>query len=106
MSKDNTNLYTINTKKTYNEIKNYSITTKQKIYKTDNFAMSYACPNISKKIYEVCGENDRAAYGQQVLKSISEKLTVEFEKSFTERNLRKMRQLYLVFQFGPHCEPN
>ena len=53
MSKNNTNLYTINVKETYDEIKNYSITTKQKIYKTDNSAMSDAYPNIGKKIYKI-----------------------------------------------------
>ena len=54
--------------------------------------------NIGKKIYEVCGENDRAAYGKQVLNDISNKLTAEFGKGFSVPNLRKMRQFYVMFQ--------
>lgn len=33
--------------------------------------------NIGKQIYEVCGENDRAAYGKQLLQFLSDKLTAE-----------------------------
>ena len=53
--------------------------------------------NIGKQIYEACGENDRAAYGKQLLRYLSEKLTEEFGKGFDERNLRNMRQFYLTF---------
>ena len=56
---------------------------------------------IDKKIYEVCGENDRAAYGKQILKDISKKLTVEFGKGFSSPNLRKMRKFYILFQKRP-----
>ena len=53
--------------------------------------------NIGKTIYEICGENERAAYGKQILNDISDRLTVEFGKGFTVRNLRAMRQFYLAF---------
>ena len=53
--------------------------------------------NIGKTIYEVCGENDRAAYGKQVLKDLSEHLTEEFGKGFSVQGLRNMRQFYLAF---------
>lgn len=53
--------------------------------------------NIGKAVYEVCGENDRAAYGKQVLKYISERLTAEFGKGFSVQGLRNMRQFYLAF---------
>lgn len=33
--------------------------------------------NIGKQIYEACGENDRAAYGKQLLQFLSDKLTAE-----------------------------
>ena len=48
-------------------------------------------------IFKACGDNDRAAYGKQVLQFISERLTAEFGAGFTERNLRNMRQFYLLF---------
>ncbi len=64
----------------YSEIRTYIVGAKQQIYKAVNYAMVEAYWNIGRKIYEVCGENDRAAYGKQVLKDISQKLTVEFGK--------------------------
>ena len=54
--------------------------------------------NIGKKIYEICGENDRAEYGKQVLKDISRKLTAEFGNEFSIQNLRRMRQFYINYQ--------
>ena len=53
--------------------------------------------NIGKTIYEICGENERAAYGKKVLKYISDRLTKEFGKGFDESNLRNMRRFYLTF---------
>jgi predicted nuclease of restriction endonuclease-like (RecB) superfamily len=52
---------------------------------------------IGEAIFKECGDNDRAAYGKQVLQFISERLTAEFGSGFTERNLRNMRQFYLLF---------
>ena len=54
--------------------------------------------NIRKQIYEACGENERAAYGKQLLNFLSDKLTAEFGKGFKIANLRNMRQFYLTFQ--------
>lgn len=42
--------------------------------------------------------NTRADYGKSVLKDISEKLTKDFGKGFDERNLRKMKQFYNMYQ--------
>ncbi|OGW80328.1 MAG: hypothetical protein A3G33_01105 [Omnitrophica bacterium RIFCSPLOWO2_12_FULL_44_17] len=42
------------------------------------------------------GKN-RAAYGESLLQSLSEKLTRDFGKGFDETNLRKIRQFYLTF---------
>ncbi len=96
--KKNIGLSTIQTEDTYKEIRSYVINAKQQVYKAVNSAMVEAYWNIGKKIYEVCGENDRAAYGKQVLKNISQKLTTEFGEGFDVTNLRKMRQFYCVFQ--------
>lgn len=40
--------------------------------------------------------NIRAEYGKQVLIELSKKLTNEFGKGFSRRNLEQMRQFYLV----------
>lgn len=39
----------------------------------------------------------RAEYGKQVLIELSEKLTTEFGKGFSRRNLEQMRQFYLTY---------
>lgn len=81
----------------YKTIRGYVINAQQRVYTAVNAAMVETYWNIGKEIYEVCGENDRAAYGKQVLKYISERLTAEFGKGFDIRNLRYMRQFYLTF---------
>ncbi|WP_320936340.1 YhcG family protein [Enterocloster lavalensis] len=67
------------------------------MYVAVNQAMVTAYWNIGKTLYEVCGEKERAAYGKQVLKYISEHLTKEFGKGFSVQGLRNMRQFYLAF---------
>lgn len=44
---------------------------------------------------------ERAEYGKQVLKKLSQKLTAEFGKGFDESNLRYMR---LFFKTFPICD--
>ena len=83
--------------KAYQLIRGYVIDAQKQIYTAVNAAMVTAYWNIGKEIYEVCGENERAAYGKRVLEEISEKLTAEFGKGFDARNLRNMRQFYLTF---------
>jgi predicted nuclease of restriction endonuclease-like (RecB) superfamily len=91
------NFYSPETNEAYTEIRNYIVTAKHQVYKAVNSAMVDAYWNIGKKIYEVCGENDRAEYGKQVLKVLSEKLTAEFGKGFDTSNLSNMKQFYLSF---------
>ncbi len=97
MIKKNNELSTNQTNDTYKEIRSYIIDARKQIYKAVNFSMVEAYWNIGKKIYEVCGENDRAAYGKQVLKDISKKLTVEFGKGFDTSNLSNMKQFYVSY---------
>lgn len=44
-----------------------------------------------------CGENDRVAYGKQLLQLLPERLTAEFGKGFDVSNLRNMRRFYAAF---------
>lgn len=81
----------------YISIRGYVIDAQRQVYSAVNVAMVTAYWNIGKAIYEVCGESDRAAYGKQVLKYISERLTAEFGKGFSIQGLRNMRQLYLAY---------
>jgi len=82
---------------TLNSAREYIIAAQKQIYSTVNSAMVTAYWNIGKLIYEACGENVRAEYGKQLLKFLSEKLSVEFGKGFSERNLQLIRKFYLVF---------
>ena len=82
----------------YRSIREYVVDAQQQVYTAVNAAMVTAYWNIGKAIYEICGENDRAAYGKQVLEYISERLTSEFGKGYSVRNLRNMRTFYLTFQ--------
>ena len=82
----------------YRSIREYVVDAQQQVYTAVNAAMVTAYWNIGKAIYEICGENDRAAYGKQVLEYISERLTAEFGKGYTIANLRNMRQFYLTYQ--------
>ena len=82
---------------TYRSIRGYVIEAQRQVYTAVNAAMVTAYWNIGKAIHESCGENDRAAYGKQVLKYISERLTAEFGRGFSVQGLRNMRQFYLTF---------
>ena len=70
------------------------------MYAAVNSAMVIAYCEIGEQIYKACGENDRAEYGKNLLKYLSERLTAEFGKGYTERNLRAMRQFYSCFPNG------
>ena len=84
--------------KMYRSIRVYVVDAQKQVYTAVNTAMVNAYWNIGKAIYEICGENDRATYGKQVLAYISERLTEEFGNGYTIANLRNMRQFYLTYQ--------
>jgi hypothetical protein len=52
---------------------------------------------IGEKIVEEQGGVERAKYGDELITGLSGKLTAEFGKGFTVRNLRAMRQFFLQF---------
>ncbi len=65
---------------------------------TVNNTMVQVYWNVGRLIveHEQLGEN-RAAYGKQQLKSLSNQLQAEFGKGFIERNLRYMRAFYQAY---------
>ena len=86
-----------NGQETYRSIRNSVIAAQGKVYAAVNSAMVNAYWEIGEQIYRACGENDRAEYGKNLLRYLSERLTAEFGKGFDESNLRRMRQFYLTF---------
>ena len=81
----------------YTSIRSIVITAQNKVYAAVNTAMVIAYWEIGEQIYKACGENDRAEYGKNLLKYLSDRLTAEFGKGFDESNLRRMRQFYLTY---------
>lgn len=87
----------VETEQTYNSVRGYVIEAQQQVYHAVNSAMVEAYWKIGKKIYEACGESERAAYGKQLIAELAGRLTEEFGKGFSERNLQMMRRFYLTF---------
>ena len=79
----------------YQGIRDTLATARSKAYTAINFAMVEAYWDIGRQIEEAIGE--RAEYGKSLLKYLAQKLTSDFGKGFTERNLRAMRQFYTMF---------
>ena len=88
---------------TYGKVRETVLTAKYKVYAAVNFAMVEAYWGIGKEIAEAVG--DRAEYGKQLIKYLSERLTVEFGKGFDESTLRKMRKFYLLFPIRNSLSP-
>ncbi len=79
----------------YQNIRQTLVQARTKVYTTINATMVETYWEIGRQIAEAQGE--RTEYGKQLLKYLSEQLTAEFGKGFTERNLRAMRQFFLTF---------
>jgi hypothetical protein len=92
------------------EIKQIIISARNKARTAINTAMIEPYWFIGKRIVEE-EQNDkqRAEYGREIIKNLSEELQNEFGKGSAERCLREYRQFYLNFmdfEFGVHCAPN
>lgn len=63
-----------------------------------NQTMVYTYYEIGKTIVEEEQKGQkRAEYGKHILKELSHKLTNEFGKGFSQRNIEQMRQFYLTY---------
>ena len=81
------------------QIKEIIFTARQKAYTAVNFAMVEAYWLIGKRIVEEEQQgNERAAYGEEIIKTLSIELSKEFGSGFGERNLWDFRKFYLTFQ--------
>ena len=81
----------------FEEIKGLINTSRNKVYSAVNTEMLNLYWNIGKIIMEIQQGNERASYGDTILDKLSEKLTNEFGKGFSSRNLRTMRRFYLTY---------
>lgn len=81
----------------YANIKELVINSRNKVYTTVNIEMINLYWNIGKTIIDIQKGDKRATYGDAILDKISEKLTTEFGKGFSSRNLRTMRKFYKTY---------
>ena len=71
---------------------------RRNVVQTVNKTMVYTYFEIGKMIVEEeQNGKERAEYGKQILKELSKRLTSEFGKGFSQRNLEQMRQFYLTY---------
>jgi len=80
------------------EIKEILYTARENVSKAVNNELLLAYWNIGRVIieYEQAGAN-KAAYGKQLLKTLSKELTKELGKGFSVSNLQYMRRFYLSY---------
>ena len=87
----------------YNEIKqeliNNEVYKKVKDYsKNKSDLMTYY--NVGKLLIEAQGGEDRAKYGDGLIKNFANKLQTEVNKKYNITNLKRMRQFYLLIEKG------
>lgn len=84
----------------YKNVRSILAKARTAVYVAANTAMVEAYWNVGREIVEKQGGESRAKYGDGLINSLAERLTVEFGPGFTRSNLRNMRQFYLMF---PKC---
>jgi DUF1016 N-terminal domain len=71
---------------------------RQQVLRTVNSTMTYTYFEIGRMIVEEeQNGKERAEYGKQILKGLSEQLTSEFGKGFSLSNLEQIRKFYLIY---------
>ena len=82
-----------------NELINNEVYKKVKDYsKNRNELSTYY--NVGKLLIEAQGGEDRAKYGDGLIKEYSKRLTKELGKGYSTRSLKNMRRFYLLFEKG------
>lgn len=81
----------------FEQIKGLIVSSRNRVYTAVNTEMLSLYWNIGKIIMDIQQGNERASYGDAVLEKLSKKLTNEFGKGFSARNLERMRKFYICF---------
>jgi predicted nuclease of restriction endonuclease-like (RecB) superfamily len=70
-------------------------------YSAVNFIMVRAYWLVGRRIVqEEQNGKERAEYGKEVIKNVAKEISADFDKNFTERRVREIRQFYLTFSFN------
>jgi len=83
--------------KLLNEIRDLIEETRKSVAQFVNAGMSMLYWRIGRRINEEILRGRRAAYGQKVITSLATKLTVDYGRAFSEKNLRRMMQFADVY---------
>ena len=82
----------------YHDIKTLLENARKKVLSTVNSTMTLTYFLIGKKIVEEEQNGElRAEYGKELIKNLATKLTKEFGKGFTVRNLELIRKFYMTY---------
>jgi len=84
-------------KEFYDDIKKIINESRNNVRTYVNTTILFTYWNIGKKIVEFQGGEDKARYGDEIIKELSKQLTYDFGRGYDTSNLRRMRQFYLTF---------
>ena len=84
---------------TYKRVKDYSKNKRVKDYSKNKREIE-GYYKIGKLLVDAQGGEERAKYGDGVIKEYSQKLTNELGKGFTVTSLKRMRKFYLIIKKG------
>lgn len=95
-----------NIQRLYEQVRAVLFEAQTQAYRAINFYMARAYWETGRLIAEEEQEGkERADYGKYLLKRLAEKLSADFGKNLEERELRKMRQFYLLFPIRDALRP-
>jgi len=81
----------------YNNIKNIIDTSKEKAVLQVNNTMILSYWTIGERLQKEILKDKRATYGKEIVKKISEKLTLEYGRGYSKASLLRMIQVYKLF---------
>jgi len=87
----------------YTNIKNIIDTSKHEVSVSINSTMILAYWEIGRHLREEILKEQRATYGQEVTKKISEKLTLDYGSGYSRSNLERMMKFYSLFSNKEIC---
>jgi len=81
----------------FSTIKELVMNSRNKVYSVVNVEMLNLYWNIGRIMIKIQQGEKKASYGDALMEKLSIKLTKEFGKGFSKRNLERMRKFYIYF---------
>lgn len=90
---------TSNNEELFQQVKKLILTARTETTKYVNYKMVNTYFEVGRMIVEYEQDGSAAAeYGKEIIRNLSEKLTAEFDRGFSYRNLNLMRKFYLTYK--------